>query len=1376
MKRVTLSYLIVLILILSCTQSDFNGASRAQHAAINLGLKKNATNRIVLLGGTLISQMENHGYLEGALLRHLPEYKLTFRNIGWPADDVFGMARSQFGSAQNTRSWKPPSAEEGFGSKVLMQHIKDAKPTTLMIGYGPGVAYMQSEEEFELFKSGYRRLLDFVDSLRTHVILISPPRQEAQLVDKKVLNDRNQQLLRASNFIAEEAKARGVLAIDLYNRLVAEPGTPRYTENGAQLNAAGYQKMSEIILSSMDLKVDDQFLIELDSIGQIKHSENVHIGHWRRTVRGASFDVTSKALQYTGQIKLGAPFAVYVDGVLMRKGQDLLEVCLAQDSIQADRLRGMIYEKNQLHRYRLRPLNEAYIYLFRRHEMGHLAYEMEDYARLVNEKEFEINYLLKPNLHRVEVELIKSWQPPRDYPEHEVPAHIPTPNIEAEIEAFTLAPGLNINAFATDPMIANPIYITWDSRGRAWVATSTTYPHIVPGKEPNDQIVILEDIDQDGFADKSTVFADGLLVPHSVMPTEGGAYVASTTELIFLEDSDGDDHADKRTVIFDGFGNADVHHMIHGFVWAPWGDLFFTQSIYINSFVETAYGPRILNGSGIWQFRPETQRLEVFCRGLNNSWGHAFDEWGQAFATDGAGSTGISYIFPESAHVTAVGAAKILDGLNSGTPKNTAAEVIYSRHLPHSWHGSIVTNDFRANRTVRYQIAPKASGYESKEVETIAHSEHRSYRPVDNKVGPDGALYIVDWYNPIIDHGEVDFHHPIRDKAHGRIWRVTNKNRPLLSRHSFPEMSQEALLDLLKSPEQYTRRQANRALVENHCPPSLLQEWTSRLNRSDPNFQRNRLEGIWLGAAINYLDEDLLEQVLRSSDARARAAGIRMLAHWNLQNEYQGHLKELIRDAHPQVRLEAIHALREEGSKAALQEVLSVLERPMDDNLDFAAWFAARQTQDHWLTDLTSGDEWLDGDVNKRMFALLACDNREVVTRVKELISSPRLKDKLRREGWHLLARLGDPSALDLVLLEATRENNATLLKTMIGAPESNEAQPTDSQLLGDLLSHENIQMRIAALQLIDRWHIEAFTPQVISRIADSAKKPEERRAAGRSLWTLDERDVVRDLARKEGDIQVRVDAASVWAEKEPAAAASTAAGLLEKITEPSHAESLFRTYSRKEDGPQILAGALEGRSLEEAVASAGLSVVQRSGMDLSALVETIRKAGSIQQVGTDMTVSERKNLIAAALKSGNQYRGRHIYHRPQLLCGSCHQIDHIGGLIGPDLTTVGSYMTPNSLLESLLNPSKDIKQGYETVILTRTDGELLSGTLHRKTDRATLIRIANGEIIEVPAEEIEKIDVSPVSLMPAGLTASLHRDELKDLLYFLVTLGQEEL
>ena len=1167
------SLVIIASLTTSCRQNNSENASL---------LTGNDLKRIALVGGSLISNMENYGFFELAVLRNFPNQDVSFRNIAWPADDVYGLARSQFGSAQNTRSWQPPSAEEGFGSKVLQRHLEEAAPATLIVGYGPEVAYAKQEADFALFTSGYKRLLAFADSMKLKLILLSPPKQEIAFSTMEESEKRNAYLAKAAAFIKEQAEAGKHIFIDLYDQLITDPSQNLFTENGAQLNRAGYEKMNEILLQGLGLDASKGFSLSLDETAGIVDAQNCQISDWTKTVYGASFNLTPDLLQYAGKVVSQKPVAIFINGELYSKKQDTVSyLTLAPDSLRHQRLVETIKEKNRLHRYRLQPLNEAYIYLFRRHEMGHLAYEMDDLYRLVEEKEREIKRLLAKRTSDIEIELIRPWKSPKDYPEDEVPAFVPEPNVEKELAAFNIAEGYEMSLFAADPMIANPININWDTKGRAWVATSSTYPHIVPGREPNDRIVILEDTDNDGRADKHTVFAENLMIPHSVMPVPGGAYVTATTQLLFLADTDGDDIADERRVVYDGFGNADVHHMIHGLRWAPWGDLYFTQSIYINSFIETPYGRRVLNGSGIWSFRPETERLEIFSRGLINPWGQAFDQWGQSFATDGAGSSGINYIFPESAHATAVGAAKVLPGLNSNTPKNTSAEMVYSRHFPASWQGSVITNDFRANRTVRYQLKPYQSGYQSEEVETILRSDHRSYRPVDNKIGPDGALYIVDWYNPIIDHGEVDFHHPIRDKTHGRVWKLTKKGSPLVRPARLQETSTAGLLQLLKSPEQFTRIQANRALVEQKCDPQVVVDWISRLPTSNPYFERHRLEGFWLLTALNHYDDQLLKTIIRSSKPQARAAAVRMLTYWKKQAENFDLLNTLVNDPNPQVRLETVHALREMGGLQAAETAVKVLDHPMDTNLDFALWLTISKLQREWLPALVDDANIFDGDVNKQMYALLTSEDSRAIPRIDELLTQPNLKSDLAKEAWRMMARLGDSVARGKVLEKALAEENDQLLKAMANAPSANAAAPENLQLLESLVTHDNLSIRLEGLKLAGKWKAEKYATLVSSKV-QQASAPTEKLAALRALVAMGHLQEVIETAQSSTDLSIRTAAYVVWIEEKPEEAAKSAVDFLSSLDAPELAESIFLTFRRMEEGPEILRKTLEGKKLPE--------------------------------------------------------------------------------------------------------------------------------------------------------------------------------------------------
>ena len=274
------------------------------------------------------------------------------------------------------------------------------------------------------------------------------------------------------------------------------------------------------------------------------------------------------------------------------------------------------------------------------------------------------------------------------------PFPIPDPDPEIERKSFVVADGFEVNLFAADPLIAKPLQINFDPAGRLWIASSEVYPQIKPGAVADDKVLIVEDRDHDGRADKTTVFARGLLIPTGIEPGDGGAYVANSTELLHFKDTDGDGKADATRVVLSGFGTEDTHHILHTLRWGYDGMLYFNQSIYIHSHIETPHGVRRLGGGGIWQFRPETMELEVFIRGLVNPWGHHFDRWGQSFATDGAGGEGINYCLPGAYYFTAPDAVRILKGLNPGSPKYCGLEVVSGRHMPEAWRGSLLDQRF----------------------------------------------------------------------------------------------------------------------------------------------------------------------------------------------------------------------------------------------------------------------------------------------------------------------------------------------------------------------------------------------------------------------------------------------------------------------------------------------------------------------------------------------------------------------------------------------------------------------------------------------------------------------------------------------------------
>src|SRR5262249_16679467 len=403
---------------------------------------------------------------------------------------------------------------------------------------------------------------------------------------------------------------------------------------------------------------------------------------------------------------------------------------------------------------------------------------------------------------------------------------------------------------------------------------------------------------------------------------------------------------------------------------------------------------RRLGGGGIWQLRPPTRRLEVFARGWWNAWGHHFDRWGQSFVTDGAGFEGINPVVVGASYPATPGAPRVLQGLNPGHPKYCGCEIVSGRHFPEAWRGNLITNDFRGHRVCRFTLAPEGSGYTATLEADLIRSNHPAFRPVDVKMGPDGAIYIADWYNPIIQHGEVDFRDPRRDVTHGRIWRITAKGRPLVKRPQLVDAKTADLLEALKAPEDWTRHFARRVLKERGAKAGGPERaaWGAELDPPTRAKEPALLEALWTYQALDVVEPKLLTVLLNAADYRVRAASTRVLSYWHGRVAHPlGLLTARVADENPQVRLEAVRALGQIADVQAAELALKALERPVDKFLDYGLYLTFRELESQWVPALRQGKFNFGGNARGLIFALQAVNAREGVRALVELVKSGKV-------------------------------------------------------------------------------------------------------------------------------------------------------------------------------------------------------------------------------------------------------------------------------------------------------------------------------------------------------------------------------------------------
>jgi len=961
---------------------------------------------------------------------------------------------------------------------------------------------------------------------------------------------------------------------------------------------------------------------------------------------------------------------------------------------------------------------------------------------------------------------------------------IPVPDPIEELKTFVVAEGFEVNLFAADPQIHKPIQINFDPQGRLWVAASEVYPQIAPGQIANDKILILEDTDGDGVSDKTTVFADGLLIPTGVIPGDGGVYVANSTELLHLTDTDGDGKADSSRIVLSGFGTEDTHHILHTFRWGPECLLYMNQSIYIHSHVETPYGVKRLNAGGIWQFSPETMRLDVLARGWVNTWGHAFDQYGQSFVTDGAGGEGINYLVPGAAYPTAFGVNEILHGLNPGSPKYCGLEIVDGPHLPEDWQGSLITHDFRGHRVCRFVVTDEGSGFSSQQQPDVISSNHVAFRPIDVKQGPDGAIYIADWYNPIIQHGEVDFRDPRRDHTHGRIWRVTAKGRPLTPRVNLAEMPTRDLLNQLSASEMQTRMHAKRLLKERGSQVVLpeLANWVRHLDIERDDYEPRLLEALWMYQAFDEVSLPVLSELLVASQPQIRAAAVRVVPHWADRIEHPEELlAKAVHDEYPRVRLEAVRALAAIPTVRSAELALAVIDHPMDGFLAYATRQTCREMKPLWLPAVLSGQLNIEGQLSRLIFATQAAEATDLVPLLVRQLQSGEIANADQPRVLELIGALGAPEHLRLIFdlavsAETSNERAATLLDALLGAKQRRNVQPPgDLAGLAVCLNRESVALQVQSARAVGLWKVQPLQRDLV-RLAESAEVAAEVRVAAMQGLAQFADEVatakLAGIATGMSPNSLRARAIIELIPLVPQDAARLAVEWWKSAEDGDVQGQVMQAFLQKKGASDILAAALDGQTIPEDAAKLGLRTVTGSGRPEPTLTAALTKAGRITNEPKMLTAEEMQSLVATIREQGDPARGEAIFRRADLSCMKCHAIGGAGGKVGPDLISIGASAQVDYLIDSLLQPNKNVKEGYQTAVVLTDAGKVMTGIKIRQSDAALIIRDAEDKEVAIPLSSIEEVN-NGSSLMPAGLTEKLTRSELIDLVRFLSELGK---
>lgn len=730
--------------------------------------------------------------------------------------------------------------------------------------------------------------------------------------------ENNARLAAATKLMAEAAAAKKVIFVDLFtpSQKLYEQSKDSLTINGIHLNDAGNKLLADVIAKA--LFPDAAPALNLEQIQALNAGvrDKNHIWFNRyRTVDGYSIYGGRADLKFTdGQ----------TNRVVMDREMEVLDVMTAN---RDTRIWAIAQGKDQ-------PVNDD---------------NTPPFIPVITNK-------------------------PGDGPNGE---HLFLDGEEA-IQKMTVAKGLKVQLFVSEkefPEMVNPVQMSFDPKGRLWVAVWPTYPHWKPKAPMNDKILIYEDTDGDGKADKQTVFADDLHCPTGFEFSQGGILVAQAPDLMFLKDTDGDDKADFRQRVISGLDSADTHHTSNSFTIDPGGALYFQEGTFHHTQVETPYGPaeRVANAA-VFRYEPRTQKFEVYVSfPFANPHGHAFDRWGQDIVVDGTGANPYHAALFSGRVEFPSKHARPPQVYPQRTRPCPGIEVLSSRHFPEDFQGNLlVGNVIGFQGILRYRLDDKGASLAGTELEPLLSSTDPSFRPTDIEVGPDGAIYFLDWQNPIIGHMQHNLRDPSRDVTHGRVYRVTYEGRDLLKPPAVAGAPISDLLDILKQHEDRLRYRARLELATRNTTDVIaaLAGWVQNLDKADPQYEHQMLEALWLHQNLDVVNIPLLDRMLKSDESKARAAATRVLCYW--RDRVPGaidRLKTLAADPYPRVRLEAVRAASFFKEPEALEIALISTEHPTDEYIDFVRAETLKTLEPYWKKAVADGrDIAFTSDAGARFF------------------------------------------------------------------------------------------------------------------------------------------------------------------------------------------------------------------------------------------------------------------------------------------------------------------------------------------------------------------------------------------------------------------------
>jgi putative membrane-bound dehydrogenase-like protein len=963
------------------------------------------------------------------------------------------------------------------------------------------------------------------------------------------------------------------------------------------------------------------------------------------------------------------------------------------------------------------------------------------------------------------------------------PANQPRPLVESA-QKMTLPPGFRATLFAGEPDVHQPIAFTIDPKGRLWVVECYSYPIWLGGPRGQDRVLILEDTDDDGRADRRTVFYEGGTSLTGIALGFGGVWLCATPNLLFIPDADGDDRPDGPPVVkLDGWDEKAQHNMFNALTWAPDGWLWGCNGIMSNSRVGKPGTPddqRTPMNCGVWRYHPTREVFEVVAHGTTNPWGLDFDESGEAFITN--------CVIPHLFHVVPGARFQRMYGQDfnphayelmptcadhvhwdtieqwsdirrrgvtpttdraGGGHAHVGAMIYLGDNWPDSMRNSLFTCNVHGHRINHDRLARNGSSYLARHEPDFLLANDAWFRGLELKYGPDGAVYLTDWS----DTGEC--HENDADNAHrenGRIYKITYGDvkpvHPDLAR-----LEDRELVRLLGHKNEWYGRTARRILQERVAAGRELSATAiaelGRVLTAHPDARR-RLRALWTLNAVGGITTERLVALLGDDHEDIRSWAIRLLVDDEPPpaDALDRFAEMAAGDPSPKVLLalaSASRRLRVEQRWPVAEPVLARAETIDDTPLALLTWYS--------IEPLAAADPRKAADAATRAASprlrrflarrAVSADTTAglaaLVPKVQAASNAARgdllggIHDALRGrknvpapEGWaglfETLRQSGD----------AAVRQQAALLGLVFGDVKAIEALSATAAA-----PDAGRDMRRRAIEALAERRVPEL-PALLTRLLDD---PDVRGAAIRALGAFDDPATPRQLLGRYGTFDE--------AEREDA--------IVALASRPSYALALLEA---------VEAGKVPRRDVSATVAR---QILAFHDAELNRRLEAAW--GTLRATSADKAalMSKYKDLLAPGNGRGpDAARGRIVFNKT---CLQCHKLFGEGGDVGPELTG-SDRASVDYILENVLDPGASVGRDYQMVIAATADGRLLTGIIREQNDASITLQTANERLI-LPREDIEELRVTSTSMMPEGLLDKLTPEEIRDLFAYLAAPGQ---